>query len=365
MRTTAFTLLCAMLAFLLVACEYVDVETDSEPTAEQESPESAPDPTATPEPTPTPEPTATPEPEFAGTDWIERGRLTVLISGTDAAPDRAGARTDAMMVASMDVETGDTVLFGVPRNYGDIPLPHDIASVLGVETYTGMLKWLYGEAQQYPDQLAPNGGDPGMVALKGAISELLGLPIDYYAMVDMAGFIELVDAFGGVDVDVQQPVIVRLLSPIEGEGWQQFEIMPGEQTLDGHQALAYSRHRTGTTDYDRMERQRCVVTAMTEEADLQTLLTIFPDLVDVIQRNVVTDIPMDMLPDMVMLRDVVNADEIVSIGFSPPDYHAGTSSDGHNLPAYEAILETVQRALENPDEFVDDGESDDGNQRHC
>lgn len=366
MRATAFTLLCAILAVGLVACEYVDVERDPNLTPEPDSAASVGDPTATPEPTPspTPEPTATPEPEFAGTDWIERGRLTVLISGTDSAPDRAGARTDAMIVASMDVETGETVLFGVPRNYGDIPLPDGIANVMGVETYTGMLKWLYGEAQQYPE-LAPEGGDPGMVALKGAISELLGLPIDYYAMVNMAGFIELVDAFGGVEIDVQEPVIVRLLSPIEGEGWQQFEIMPGEQVLDGHQALAYSRHRTGTTDYDRMERQRCVVTAMTEKADLQTLLTIFPDLVDVIQRNVVTDIPMEMLPDMVVLRDVVDVDEIVSIGFNPPDYHAGISSGGHNLPAYEAILQTVQQAMENPDEFRNDDEADEMTRRHC
>jgi polyisoprenyl-teichoic acid--peptidoglycan teichoic acid transferase len=363
MRATAFIVACVMFAFSLVACDYIEVERDRDLTPDTATADED-EPTATPEPSPTPEPTPTPEPDFSGTDWIERGRLTVLITGSDSAPDRTGARTDAMMVASLDVETGETILFGVPRNYGDIPLPEHIASVMGVEQYSGMLKWLYGEAQQYPE-LAPEGGDPGMVALKGAVSELLGLPIDYYAMVDMAGFIDLVDAFGGVEIDVQAPVIVRLLSPIEGEGWQQFEIMPGEQTLDGHQALAYSRHRTGTTDYDRMERQRCVLTAMADKADLPTLLTIFPDLIDVIRENVVTDIPLDMLPDLVMLRDVVEVDEIVSIGFAPPEYHAGTSSGGHNLPAYDAILETVQQALEDPAQFQNTDGEDAGTQRHC
>jgi polyisoprenyl-teichoic acid--peptidoglycan teichoic acid transferase len=355
MRATPLILACMLLSILLVGCQYIESERVRDPNARASGEDATAEPTASP----------TPEgPDFSDMEWMQRGRLTVLISGSDHGPDRQGGRTDAMMVATLDLNTGQPIIFGVPRNFGDIPLPEHVSSIMGTESYTGMLKWLYGEAQAYPD-LAPNGGDPGMVALKGAISELLGIPIDYYAMVDMQGFIELVDAFGGVEIDVQAPVIVRLLSPIEGEGWQQFEILPGEQTLDGHEALAYSRNRTGTTDYDRMQRQRCLVEAMLVEADAPTLLLRFPDLLDVIRDNVVTDIPLDMLPDLVMLRDTVETDHLVSIGFGPPEYHVGMSSGGHNLPAYDRILETVQQALEDPDQFMEVEISDPFYVEHC
>jgi polyisoprenyl-teichoic acid--peptidoglycan teichoic acid transferase len=363
MRTPVLIIACMLLSLLLAGCQYVETERSRDPGARASSDETVTE-TET-EVVSTPAATPTPEgPDFSEMDWMQRGRLTVLIAGSDDAPDREGARTDAMIVATLDLETGQPILFSVPRNYGDIPLPDEIASVMGIETYTGMLKWLYGEAQRHPE-LAPNGEDPGMVALKGAISELLGIHIDYYAMVDMQGFIELVDALGGVDIDVQEPIIVRLLSPLEDEGWQQYEIMPGDQTLDGHEALAYSRSRTGTTDYDRMQRQRCLVQAVGEHLDLQTLLLRFPDLMEVVRDNVVTDIPLEMLPDLVMLREIVQTDQIVSIGFAPPEYHVGRSSGGHNLPAYDLILETVESALEDPDEFTEIENPDPFYVEHC
>lgn len=373
MRPFVLLIACMILSIALVGC---NLEYAAQPQAEEadepdptETPTGEPDSTeassgdADPTPEPTPEPTATPEPEIAGTDWMERGRLTVLLSGSDAAAGRDASRTDAMMVASLDLETGQVVIFGVPRNYADLELPDHVSDVMGRQQYTDMLGWLYAEAQSYPE-LAPEGADPGMVAIKGAISELLDLHIDYYAMVDMTGFVELVDAFGGVDINVREPLTVRLESPIEGEGYQQFQIEPGEQTLDGRQALAYSRSRTGSNDYDRMERQRCLLTAVTEQADLQTLLTTFPDVTDVIRNNLVTDIPLEMLPDMIMLREQVRVDQIVTIGFDPPEFLAGRSSEGHNLPATERIQETVQQALSDPSRYLE-GDAEAVDRQHC
>jgi polyisoprenyl-teichoic acid--peptidoglycan teichoic acid transferase len=342
MRALALAITCVLLSATLVACEYIDASGLTSAT-------------------PTPE-----GPAWADTEWAERGRLSVLIAGSDEAADREGIRTDAMMVATLDLDTGQATLFGVPRNFGDIPLPDDLATVMDTEMYTGMLKWLYEDAQTYPE-LGENGRDPGLVALKGAIGELLGLEIDYYAMVDMTGFVELVDAFGGVEVEVQAPIVVRLLSPEEEDAWVQFEIPAGLQTLDGPEALAYSRHRTGTTDYDRMERQRCMIQALAGKADMQTLLFRFSDLTEVIRNNIVTDVPLEMLPDLILLRDIVDMDQIVSIGFSPPEYHTGLTSEGHNHPNYEAILETVQDVLEHPELYLeaeDEGVSE-LETRHC
>jgi polyisoprenyl-teichoic acid--peptidoglycan teichoic acid transferase len=203
-------------------------------------------------------------------------------------------------------------------------------------------------AERHDPHAGHGGRDPGATALKQAISLLLGIRIDYYAMVDMTGFMSAVDLFGGVDMYVADHVHVRLYSPIEGQGWQVYNIRPGNRTLSGAEALAYVRSRTGANDYVRMRRQRCVVAAMVEQVDTVTILRNFPDIVEVIRNTIVTDIPLEILPDMVMLRDVVNMDEVIAVGFTPPTYVDGRSSGGHYKPATARIQETVQMALNDP-----------------
>lgn len=359
-----------------VTDEPTPLETQTAQPTPEPAPAQTPTPYPTPEPTPEPDPTPTPEPEPTPTPepdpidelsdepWMDRGRLTVLLAGSDAGFDRYGTRTDVMMVASIDLESGYTTLFGIPRGLGDVPLPEHIANYMGTSHFSGQLNWLYGEAAEFHD-LAPEGHDPGLYVLKGAVEALLNLRIDYYAMVDMEGFVRLVDAFGGIDINVRQPVHVRIMSPIEGEGWQTFEIDPGEHTFDGREALAYARSRSGTSDYDRMERQRCVVKAVTEQADLPTLLQIFPDLVDVIADTVVTDVPIEQLPDMVMLREEIRSDRMISIGFTPPEFSAGTSSEGYVLPAVDDIRATVQNALNDPEAYLGENQVPVVDDRHC
>ncbi len=339
--------------------EQVETEPENTPT-----PEPAATPTATPEPEPEPTPTPTAEPAFAGADWIERGRLNVLLAGTDPGFYHDGSRTDVMIVVSVDLETGTVALFGIPRSYGDIPLPDHISSVLGYDTYSGQINWLYRIGENNPD-LFPEALDPGMHILAGAMSELLDIPIDYYAMVNMQGFVRVVDAVGGVEVNVRQPVHVRLLHPDEEVGWQEFNIQPGEQTLDGGHAIAYARSRSGSSDYDRMERQRCIVASAIDQADLPTLLRVFPDLVEAIRDNVVTNVPLEQLPDMVMLRDDISSDRIISIGLNPPRFEAGTSSAGHRLPNYSAIRETVHHVFADPGHYLESDGTDLLDDRHC
>jgi polyisoprenyl-teichoic acid--peptidoglycan teichoic acid transferase len=204
-----------------------------------------------------------------------------------------------------------------------------------------------------------------MFLLQGGVEELLEIPIDYYAMVNMQGFVAVVDAFGGIDVNVRQPVHVRLRSPDEDTGWQVFNIQPGEQTLDGEHALAYTRSRSGTTDYDRMERQRCIVTSTLQQADLPTLLRSFPDLVDAIRHNLVTNVPLEQLPDMIMLRDHVQADRVISIGFNPPAYADGETDDGHVRPDYSAVRETVQHVFHDPEYYLEGQGAQVLDDRHC
>jgi polyisoprenyl-teichoic acid--peptidoglycan teichoic acid transferase len=327
-----------------------------EPTEPVPTPATTPDATPTPIPTPTPEPTPTPVPEpaptptpepFAGESWQERGRLTVLLVGTDAGPGRSGARADAIMVATLNLETGESAIFGIPRNIGNVPLRDDAAQVMGMNVFPEMILALYGHAQRYP-QLAPNGGDPGMVALSGAAEQLLSIPIDYYAMVDMAGFVALIDAFGGVTVNVPNRIYVRLSPAVEGHDWQVYDIPPGVRHLNAHEAIAFARSRTGTNDYDRMHRQRCLVASVVRQADISTLLRVFPSVVEVIRSHLVTDVPLELLSEFVLLRDVIQSDQIYAVGFVPSYYTAGISAQGYSIPHVARIQETVRQTLEEP-----------------
>ena len=346
--------LLALALALLAACVDADADDDG-------------DAGATDEPTPTADATAeiTPTPEIDIDDmtWMDRGRFTILLAGSDEAEDRSGVRTDVMMVASINVETGHVALFGIPRNLGDVPLSDNVAEVMGVDVYTGMLKWLYGAAQDYPE-LAPNNEDPGLMAVKGAAEGLLGIPVDYYAMVDMVGFVELVDLLGGIEMDVTEPVTVRLLAA-DGSGWEQYQIQRGWQTLSGGEALAYARSRTGASDYARMRRQRCLVAATMDQAELTTLLRVFPDLVEAIRDNVHTNLPLEILPDLVMLRDDIRMDELLAVGFTPPDYILGRSSEGFNLPDVDLIQETVQSMINDPEGYLASSNTADPLADHC
>ena len=97
--------------------------------------------------------------------------------------------------------------------------------------------------------------DPGLLATTEAVEALTGLDIQYYVLVDLKGFRSLVDAVGGLDIAVQRRTPIG--SQHEIKGW----IKAGNQHLDGYHALWYARSRANSTNYERMARQRCVVTA--------------------------------------------------------------------------------------------------------
>ncbi|MFN2166226.1 MAG: LCP family protein, partial [Anaerolineae bacterium] len=194
-------------------------------------------------------------------DWGGDNRLTVLLIGTDAGWGRRGARADSVNVATLDLETGSVALFGIPRNTGSLPLNDEVAKALGTHVWIDMISNLYEAAQDHAE-LAPEGGDPGAEVLKDVVSGLLGIPIHHYAVVNMGGLVDLVDALGGIKINVKTRVWVRLSPPTPDDDWKVYDIQPGIQELDGHGALAFARSRTGNSDYDRMRRQRCVLMAL-------------------------------------------------------------------------------------------------------
>ena len=262
----------------------------------------------------------------------DQERVNVLLLGGDGGEDREGVRTDTVIVASIATETGDTTLFSLPRNLEDLPFPADspLAELYpegfdaGSESES-LLNAVYRNGPaEHPDVLGPT-ADPGADFLKLGVGEALGLDLDYFVLVNLDGFSRLVDALGGITVNVNYYVPV---GGIPDSRLPDDYIAPGpNQRLDGARALDFARGRFGLTDYDRMARQRCTIKAIVDAADPVTLLRSYQELAATTQDIVSTDIPRSALDDFVDLAFLVKDAQLRSVVFDAdlidpayPDY---------------------------------------------
>ncbi|MFC5823118.1 LCP family protein [Nonomuraea insulae] len=257
-------------------------------------------------------------PILAEDPWNGADRVNFLLVGADAAPGRPGVRTDSMTVASVDVETGATVLFGLPRNLQQVRLPEGPARARFPSGFTGagpdtpgLLNEVFQFAEDHPE-IVPGveKGKRGPALLKQTISDILGLPVNYYAMVDMKGFAEIIDAMGGVRVTIKEPIVY---------GKRREGLLPaGTRKLSGEEALWYGRSRTDSDDYVRMGRQKCLLNAVAKQADPLTVLNSFERLAAATKRAISTDLPQDLLPAVVDLSQKVKDAKMRSLSFVPP-----------------------------------------------
>jgi polyisoprenyl-teichoic acid--peptidoglycan teichoic acid transferase len=278
--------------------------------------------------------------------WLEKDRFSVAVLGSDAHPTRTGARLDALLVVSVDPGAGRTTVFSIERHLRDFPLTGRFAELWedhcrGLAQGWELLNALYRCGDEVlVDEVAalhPDAPDPAAAAVAGALGELLDLPIDHYVMVDMQGFVALVDAFGGIRLDLDGTV------PAGGCDWQSFDIQPGSDELDGKAALELVRERDGTSSADRMGRQRCLIAAVAQEVETSALLWRFGSVTGVLREHLATSLPMDELPNLIALLGHLDHDEVRTVGFERPDY---VSPDGR--PRVEEIRAAVQRALDGP-----------------
>lgn len=292
---------------------------------------------------------------------IGKPRLNIMLVGSDAGPDRTGTRTDTMMVASLDTKTGRTTLFGLPRNIGFARFPpgspmaeefpdgfHDDADPLSGDY---LLNAVYAYGHSYP-QLAPKGptDDPGLNLLQSSISYMLGLPIDYQIVVDMAGFAALIDALGGLTVDVgPERIPIGGIGPHGQRVRPQGYIEPGVQQLSGEQALAFVRSRTNSTDYVRMGRQRCLIQYVLDQKSPTDLLTNFQAVARATTDSVTTNIPREVLPALVALAGDSGV-ALESIAFDPnlPDPDSPDGRFNTYRPDVEYMREVVREAITRP-----------------
>ena len=248
------------------------------------------------------------------------GRYNVLLLGGDSGKDRDGLRPDSLTVASVDQESGRTVLIGLPRNLQDIPFPN--GSVMKKEWPNGFncdtceLNAINTWANDHADLFGTK--NPGIGATKGAIEEVTGLKINYYALVNMQGFSQLVDAVGGVTINVKERTAIGGGgSPIRGY------IEAGEQQLTGDRTLWYSRSRVLNDDFSRMGRQKCVMNAMLQQLSPQRVLLNVEKIAESSKALLSTDIPAQDLDVFMDLALKARGENVSTVSLVPPVIYTG------------------------------------------
>ena len=274
----------------------------------------APGPSGSPSPSPTakPKPSATPA-------WASDGRLNLLLIGSDAGPDRWSLRTDTIVVLSVAVKTGRAALFGIPRNMIGVPLPPESAGAVPGGRFPGLLNALYVYAMGHPEKF-PGGDARGMRAVSGAIQELVGVRLDAMVVVNLAGFVRLVDELGGLWIDVPE-LLVDNNYPIEdGTAWIHLRVEPGCQHLGGRMALAYARSRHQDSDYGRMRRQQTVLLALRRQVDPVALIPKVPALLKVARDTLWTTIHRGDVRGLAQLAARVDPRRVARVLFVPSRY---------------------------------------------
>ena len=255
------------------------------------------------------------------------GHYYIMLLGADSGRDRFGIRPDSISVISINAATGQAVNIGLPRNLQHVGF---VAGSPMLKVYPNgwncgfecLINAIYKNVMDshqdlYPDAVK-HGSTPGVEATRDAVQYVTGLKIQSYVMVDMAAFSSLIDALGGIDINVQQrlPIGGQKDDLSDVKGW----IEPGQQHMNGYTALWYARSRHSTNDYDRMRRQHEVEDQVLKQMDPANVLGRVQQIMSAGKELVKTDIPSGMLFEYKNLAGKAKAYGIKSLNITPPVY---------------------------------------------
>ncbi len=277
--------------------------------------------------------------------WDGLERLNIVLFGADAGEGRSGLRTDTTIVLSIDPSTGNTAMFSVPRDLSNAPLPEGLG-IWDCDCFPDLITHLYDAALQNPEAF-PGPNTPPINALKGVLGEMLGIPIHYYALVTLEGFVDVVDALGGVTIEIPETIFDDTY-PHEDGSIESIEIKEGTRHLNGHEALAYARIRRHSDDFNRMNRQRCVLEAVLEQSSPAEILFRFGAIAEAMKRSLKTDIPQERLADFIDLLPVISTDRIATLRITRAEYKTG-SAPGRTYYDMDRIREDAQFLMADPE----------------
>jgi LCP family protein required for cell wall assembly len=314
-----------------------DCSADASPTPDASG---SPGVSASPSETPTPEPTAigTPVPEATIPPWDGKERLNILLIGSDE--QGGGHNTDTLIVVSVDPTTGQVAMFSLPRDTVDVPIPAGTpARAVFGPAYASKINSFFVNVRKRADLYPGTDQTRGYNALKSVLGNLYGLDVKYFVEVNFDGFRKIVDALGGVTINVQIPVVDDRYPTGNGGPLERVYIPVGMQQMTADEALTYARSRNGSSDFDRAARQQRVLVSIRQQTDVSRVLPKIDELAAALSSSIRTDIPRELLPRLLGLADQVDTRSIRSYVFTPPLYQ----TENQNSPRGYILEPNVAR----------------------
>ncbi|MBI2305222.1 MAG: LCP family protein [Chloroflexi bacterium] len=244
-----------------------------------------------------------PLPIFAPSEGQDRDseasrRVTVLLLGLDQRPQEKDipSRSDTIILATVDPANKTAGMLSIPRDlWATIPL-HGQAFQDRINT-----AYVYGEINRYP------GGGPALA--RDTVTSTLGVNIQHYVVIDFQGLEKVIDALGGITIDVPKPLVDDRF-PTYDYGYQRVTFAAGVQQMNGQTAVRYARVRNPDSDFERMKRQQQVLMAMRDKALRIDVIPKLPQLFKELAGTVKTDL---VLADIVRLAKIGKDIEIGNI----------------------------------------------------
>ncbi|MCL4459292.1 MAG: LCP family protein [Chloroflexi bacterium] len=262
--------------------------------------------------------------------WKSTQRVNILLLGIDQRDDERGqpTRTDTMIILTIDPYTKSAGMFSIPRDLW-VPIPGHGENKINTANF-------FGDMGNYP------GGGPALA--EKTVEYNFGVKIDYYARVDFHGFEKLIDALGGITLDVPKPVkddeyptgnygVIRVLIPA------------GLQRMDGRTALQYARSRHGDNDIARTRRQQEVLLAARNEAIGQNLLPKLPSMLGILRDAVKTDIPPNDILALAKLGKDINPKNIALRSIDETMFVENSPIFGALMPKRDEIRKVIEEVF--------------------
>jgi len=248
--------------------------------------------------------------------------INILVMGIDARNARENSRSDTMILASLDPATNQVVMISIPRDTR-------IKNAKGQNDRINSINWLQG-----PEAACKE------------VGKLLNVDVDYYVVTNFGGFGDIVDALGGVHIDVETNMYHA--DPVNPE--LAINLKKGYQHLNGKQALAYVRYRGGpTADIGRTENQQKFIKALAKEMLQTKTILRLPQLIPELYENVHTNIPLqDMiyLGKMIQDLDMENIITLTLPGYFLSDSQTGASYWEADKKIASTLIEDLKSGLE-------------------
>jgi LCP family protein required for cell wall assembly len=251
----------------------------------------------------------------------------ILVMGSDRRPNTPNWRTDVMMIVAMDEENGRAGVISIPRDIFIDRIPGHNPNKINTVDYLG-------------EKDEPGGGGPKLLA--SIIEEKMGIPIDHWVRFDFTGFVDLVDALGGVEVEIDCPYYdyFQIEDVI-------LNVKPGIERLTGEEALVYVRSRKIGGDLDRARRQQRFIWAIRNQILNENILPKLPALYNAVSDSVQTDLGVVGTLKVARFAMELDREDITGFVIGYPLVEQGYAGNMWIFRAdWETIRQEVQKVFE-------------------